>query len=179
MKGIKIFSESHIPAEYRNTPIGDFFRYHNLKSPQKPYDKAALLLVLCMDSRVEVDIPSGFAYVIRTGGCNIDPVEFNVSLAIAAGGVRDVLIVGHDDCCMAGLADKKDLVVKSLVELCSWSAAEAKEYFQSSQAAWEIKDERDFASSTAHRIRERYAGIRVAAGIYELATGKVTLLQSS
>jgi len=56
-KLIKIETESDIPAEYKDTPIGLLLRYHNLQEEFKQYKSAKLLIGMCMDNRKHLNIP--------------------------------------------------------------------------------------------------------------------------
>ena len=77
-KLIKIESKDDIFAEYRETPIGDLLEYHNLNSEYRIYDKAHLLIGMCMDNRKHLHIPENFAFIIRSGGANLRYSEFKV-----------------------------------------------------------------------------------------------------
>jgi carbonic anhydrase len=82
---ISINSIEDILPEYRKTPIGLLLEYHNLNRPFNTYDKAELLVGMCMDNRKHLNIPDNFAFIIRAGGANLRYSEFKVSYAIAVG----------------------------------------------------------------------------------------------
>lgn len=48
---LSIQSSDDILPEYRQTPIGLLLEYHNLNRPLDAYDKAQLLIGMCMDNR--------------------------------------------------------------------------------------------------------------------------------
>ena len=68
---ISVSKVNDIPPEYRETPIGILFEYHNLNHPLDDYTKAHLLIGMCMDNRKRLRIPDNFAYIIRSGGANL------------------------------------------------------------------------------------------------------------
>lgn len=112
----KINSLEDIPEKLRNTPVADLLSYHNLGAPFKQYDKADLLIGMCMDNRKQLRIPDKFAYIIRAGGANLRYSEFKVSYAIAIGGVRFIALMGHTQCGMVNLASRRDSFVEGMVK---------------------------------------------------------------
>ena len=64
---VKISATDDIPTEYRQTPIGLLLEYHNVNRPPDSFDKAQLLIGMCMDNRKHLHIPDNFAFIIRSG----------------------------------------------------------------------------------------------------------------
>ena len=111
---LPISTSSDIPLHYQDTPIGLLFEYHNLHRLPDVYNKAALLIGMCMDNRKRLRIPDNFAYVIRAGGANLRYSEFKVSFAIAIGGVKAIALVGHNNCGMVkGIHKKRTICGRS------------------------------------------------------------------
>ena len=104
------------PQSTVDTPIGFLLEYHNLNRPFDNYTQAPLLIGMCMDNRKRLRIPDNFAYIIRTGGANLRYNEFQVSYAIAVGGVNSIALIGHKNCGMVNLIARKEQFVKWLVE---------------------------------------------------------------
>ena len=69
-----------------------------------------------MDSHKRLRQPENFAYIIRTGGANLRDSEFEVSYAIAVGGVTAIALIGHTHCGMVNLISKRESFVQGLVE---------------------------------------------------------------
>lgn len=65
---LKVQNKDDIPEPWQNPPIGPLLQYHNLGRPPDPYEKAQLLVSMCMDNRKSLKISDKFAYIIRTGG---------------------------------------------------------------------------------------------------------------
>lgn len=151
-----------IVPEHRDTPIGRLLAYHNLGAPFDDYDRAELLIGMCMDHRKSLRVPENFAYVLRTGGGNLRHSEFEVSFAIAVGGVRAIALIGHSDCGMAGVSERREVFVEGMVENAGWDAAEAEAYFEGFAPEYEIGDAVEFTVSEAKRLRLRYPGVLVA-----------------
>jgi carbonic anhydrase len=175
-KLIHISSEQDIPVIYKDTPIGLLLQYHNLNKPFPKYERAEMLIAMCMDNRKHLHIPENFAYIIRTGGANLRYSEFRVSYAISVGGVKAIGLIGHNNCGMVNLMARKDLIIQGLVENAGWTAAEAEEHFYHHEPFHEIGNEIDFVSAEAKRIRLRYPKILVAPMLYNVENNKISLV---
>ena len=107
---INIQSVEDIPSEFRDTPIGLLFKYHNLGKSLEAYEKPQILIGMCIDNRKRLIIPDNFAYVIRSGGANLRYSKFALSYSIAIGNVLHIALIGHNNCGMSSLASKKILL---------------------------------------------------------------------
>ena len=67
---IPINSSTDIFPEYLSTPIAKLLEYHNLDHDLDRYERAELLVGMCMDNRKQLRLPDNFAYVLRTSGPN-------------------------------------------------------------------------------------------------------------
>lgn len=163
-------SEDIFPA-YRDTPIGQLLEYHNLQRAYDSYSRAQMLIGMCMDNRKHLHIPDNFAYIIRAGGANLRHSEFKVSYAIAVGGARAIALIGHDQCGMVNLEERRELFVSGLVENAGWDRTRAEEHFEQFAPTFEIENEVDFVLSEAVRLRGLYPKIQVAPMIYLVGDG--------
>lgn len=176
---IDIWSNTDIPASYRDTPLGDLLRYHDLRAPMPARaEKPELLIGMCMDSRKHLRIPDNYAFILRTGGANLRQSEFRVSYAIGVGGVRFIAVIGHTNCGMSGLAARREQFVKGLVEV-GWDRPEAEEQFDTSLPTHEVGAEIDFVVSEARRLRALYPKVRVAPMIYRVEDDRICAVQES
>src|SRR3990172_8626054 len=100
---IAVKSESDMPAAYRGTPVSRLFMYHKLDGGGGTHEKPEVLIIMCMDSRQRMRLPRNFAFFIRNAGARVEETMFDISFAIAVGGVEAVAVVGHTDCRMVGL----------------------------------------------------------------------------
>ena len=163
-----IESLSDIAPEVRGTPIEDFLRYHNLGATHSPYSQAEVLVGMCMDHRERLSIPENFAYIIRSAGCNLRYSEFQISYAIAIGGVSAIALVGHTNCEMVNLMNRRELFISRLVQRGGWQREWAEAHFMNSVAMFEIGNEIDFLVAEAQRLRVRYPTIPVVPLIYRM-----------
>lgn len=173
---IEIKTEADIPERWRGTPIGDLLRYHALGAPLPPRaEKPELLIGMCMDSRKHLRIPDNFAFILRTGGANLRLSEFRVSYAIAVGGVRAIAIMGHTNCGMSGLKNRREPFIAGLMEA-GWSRKEAEIHFDQHAPSHEIGAEVEFIVAEAKRLRSLYPKVLVAPLLYRIEDNSVVLL---
>ncbi|HWQ82705.1 MAG TPA: carbonic anhydrase [Ignavibacteria bacterium] len=170
---ISIGKVSDISEDYRNTPIGDLLEYHNLEKKFETYEKAEILIGMCMDNRKHLHIPDNFAFIIRAGGANLRYSEFKVSYAIAIGGVRHIALIGHTNCGMVNLESRKNDFIDGLVKNAGWDVGKAKEHFENNAAKFEIGNEVEFIKSETIRLREQYRGVIVAPLLYRVEDNKL------
>jgi carbonic anhydrase len=158
-----------ILVPYRGTPLEAFLRYHNLREPLPPTTtRAHLLVAMCMDHRKDLTIPKEFAFVLRAAGGNMRDHEFDISYAVAIGGVTTLALLAHTDCGMAHVTAKRRPFVRGLVERAGWSEARAAAHFDESAARYELGDPLAFVAAEARRIRGLYPGLLVAPFLYRV-----------
>ncbi|EJO5346621.1 carbonic anhydrase [Clostridium botulinum] len=165
---IKVENVNDILPIYKNTPIEKLLKYHNLGYKCDECNKAELLVGMCMDNRKQLNIPNNFAYILRTGGGNLRYSEFKISYAIAVGGVKVLALIGHNNCGMVNLINKKEKFIDGLVLNAGWNREQAKEHFMSFAPMFEIENEIGFVVSETKRLRARYPKILVAPLFYNV-----------
>jgi len=175
-KLLSIQSKEDILPEYQHTPIGLLLEYHNLDRPHETYDKAELLVAMCMDNRKHLHMPDNFAFIIRSGGANLRYSEFKVSFAVAIGQVRHIALIGHNHCGMVNLISRKKEFINGLVET-GWEKERAEEHFTHYEPMYEIGSETDFILSETKRLRYRYPNIKIAPMLYLVEDNKLYLIK--
>jgi len=168
-----------IPPEMRDTPIGLFLQYHNLGRPFDSYDRAQMLIGMCMDSRKHLRIPDNFAFIIRTGGANLRYADFKVSYAIGVGGARAIALVGHTNCGMCGLAKRQEQFVQGMIENAGWERQRAVDHFNAFAPMFELGNETDFVVEEAERLNRRYPKIPVVPMIYKVEDNRLYLVRGA
>jgi len=160
--------EAILPA-YRGTPIERLLRHHNLGQEQPRTDRRAELLIsMCMDHRKYLMLPTEFAFVLRSAGGNLQGREFELSFAIAVGGVRTIALLAHTDCRMTRVTGMRDAFVSGLVERGGWAADDAAAQFDRHAERYEIGDAVEFVCSEVDRLRRLYPGVQVAPLLYRV-----------
>lgn len=173
---IDIKAKKDIPGEYRGTAVELFLEYHNLGRKLEDHEKAELLIGMCMDSRLILNIPANFAYVLRTGGANMRDLEFNISYAIAVEDIKYLIVLGHTNCAMINLMSKKDEFIKGLVDSGGWERYLAEEHFYQSEPVFEIKNEVDFVIKETKRLRLKYRNVTVVPMIYRVKNNRIYII---
>ncbi len=73
---------------------------HNHQVAFAPFTRPALAVVTCMDFRIRLRMPENFAFVLRTGGANPEPVEAYLAFSVARMGIGAIALISHTDCAM-------------------------------------------------------------------------------
>ena len=166
---IPVDSPSDILPAYRRTPIEWLLRYHNLSAPQPSTSgRAELLVGMCMDDRKDLVIPNEFAFVLRAAGGNFRDHAFDISYAVAVGGVTAIALLAHTDCGMVRVRQKRAAFIRGLVERGGWDASRAAEHFDELVARYEIDDAVAFAIHETSRLRGAYPAVLVAPLLYRV-----------
>jgi carbonic anhydrase len=175
---IDVENVADIPPLLRDTPAARLLEYHNLGRKLDVYDRAELLIGMCMDHRKQLRIPDQFAYILRAGGGNMKPSAFKVSYAIAVGGVRAVALIGHTECGMSRLSSRREEFIAGLVDV-GWKREEAVLHFDRFAPEFEIGDPVDFVSHEARRLADRYPAVTVTAMMYRVEDGRLYLVREA
>lgn len=176
---LAINTVDNILPEYRQTPIGLLLEYHNLNRPLDAYDRAQILIGMCMDNRKHLHIPDNFAFIIRSGGANLRYSEFKVSYAIGVGKVSHIALIGHNNCGMVNLIARKNEFIEGLVNSAGWERDRAEEHFFHFAPMFEIGSEIDFILSETKRLRLRYPKIQIAPIFYLVEDNRLYLIKES
>ncbi|MFH1837683.1 MAG: carbonic anhydrase [Candidatus Omnitrophota bacterium] len=176
---IPIQSKNDIPSEYKDTPIGLLLEYHNFGRPDDVYTDPQLLIGMCMDNRKRLHFPENFAFIIRTGGADLRYSEFKVSYALAVGGVKYIVLIGHDQCGMVDLVSRREQFIQGLVEGAGWDRPAAEKHFDHFVPLFEIGNEIDFVLSEATRLRSKYPKIKVVPLIYRIKDNRLYMIKGN
>lgn len=174
-----ILKPEDISTKYRGTPIGLLLEYHNLNRSFESFEKAQMLIGMCMDNRKHLNIPKKFAYIIRTGGANLRYSEFHISFAIAVGGIRYIAVIGHDKCGMVNLNIKKDSFISGLVDGAGWEKQSAEDHFNCFAPLYEIGNEIDFTLYEVKMLRARYPHVTVVPMLYMVDDNLLYLIKEN
>lgn len=176
-KLIEVNSVEDILPDYRKTPISLLLEYHNLNRKFCSYETPQMLIGMCMDNRKNLWIPENFAFIIRSGGANLFYHEFQVSYSIGVGGVRHIALIGHNDCGMVHLEERKDQFIHGMEKNAGWKMETAQMHFENLSPFFEIGNAVDFLVAEANRLRRRYPKVIVAPLFYNVDIGKVLQIQ--
>jgi carbonic anhydrase len=175
---VSVTSSEAIPDSYHGTPIGDLLRFHNLKDQaDEDYVSAQILIGMCMDNRKQLAIPPNFAFIIRSGGVNLRFMEFQVTYALAIGGVKAIALIAHNQCGMVNLMARKDRFIRNLVRDHGWEQETAEEYFMNFAPMFEVGNEIDFIISEAQRLRRKFSTVLITPMMYRVEDNLLYLLR--
>lgn len=147
---------------------------------QEPF--AAVLA--CADSRVPVELvfdqTIGHLFVTRVAGNIVTPeIIGSLEYGVAVLGVKALLVLGHSSCGAVKAAMKADAVPGQISSLYPhlWQAVEQSDgnLDKAIEASAKIQAELLRTSSTVIRDAVKAGKLKVASGVYDLATGKVRL----
>jgi carbonic anhydrase len=157
-----------LPA-YARTPVEWLLRYHNLAEPlPSPTGRAQLLVGMCMDDRKDLVIPNEFPFVLRAAGGNLRDHEFDISYAVAIGGVTAIALLAHTDCGMVRVRQKRASFIGGLVVRGGWDESRAAEHFDHCVPQYEISDAVEFVVEEANRLKAAYPALLVAPLLYRV-----------
>ncbi|MCW3489183.1 carbonic anhydrase [Dethiobacter alkaliphilus] len=168
--------EADIPPEYRQNPVGELIRYHNLGAVHKKYRQPEILIGKCMDYRVQLRTPPAFAYKLRSGGCNLNSNDFQVAYAVAVGGVKAIALIGHTDCGMVRLEEKREKFIQGFLTQSDCTHEEAASFFDQHAAANSLCRESDILFEEANRYRSWFPRLPVAVMLYKVNDSQLYLL---
>ena len=163
--------ETDILNPYQGTPIAAWLRYHNLGEGPHAYDSPQLLIVTCIDYRIHLQLPKQFAYVLRLAGANLRHREFDLACVLAFAGIRHVCLVGHTDCAMESLKDKREVFASGLQRVGGWSKTRAELQFDLCAPRLNLPNVIDFILFEGAWLERRFPGILVAPLIYDVKDG--------
>jgi carbonic anhydrase len=148
---------------------------------QEPF--AAVLA--CADSRVPVELifdqTIGHIFVTRVAGNFVTPeIVASLEYAVAVLGIKALLVIGHSSCGAVKAAMKSDAVPGQISALYQHIQPAVQQsggdLNKAIEANARIQTELLRTSSTVIRDAVKAGKLKVAAGVYSLSTGKVSLL---
>ena len=163
-----ITKEADIPKILLGTPFEELIKYHNLKKTINKCEKAQMVIVTCMDYRVNLHVPEQFAYVVRTAGANIKGLEFSIAFASSMAKLNHVAVIGHTNCGMVKLHTKEEKVVCGLVENVGFSKDEASKHFNECKNSFGIDHEASFVIDQCKALDKKYPKVTFIPFIYKV-----------
>lgn len=157
---VEMTSTHEIPARWRGTPIEHYIQAQNLGYPLHPSETPQILISTCIEFRYALPIPAKFAYVIRTAGGRLVGQEFAVAYALTRG-VRNILLIAHDDCGMAKVRNNRPELTKALTDQ-GWSQEVAAKFVAHHCENDAIVDELESLETEYHRLKRIFRDVHVA-----------------
>lgn len=153
-------TKDDIPEEWRGTAIEAFILSQNFGWPVQPSGQPELLIATCIEFRYALPIPRMYAYVIRRASGRVIGSEFSVGYTLAKG-VKNLILIGHNDCGMSKMSDNAPSVVAAFVEQ-GWSKEAAENYVKKHGTRHAIEDELDSLEDEYLRVKTLFPKINIA-----------------
>lgn len=160
---VPVRSEADILPEWRETPVGELLRIHNLGTPASRVEGPRLLIARCLEHHASLRLPADFAVTVFSGAASLKRMPFKASWAVGVAGVRAIALVAHGPCGMTGLTTRREEFVQRLVEVGGWARSAAEQHFDHWSDLFEVEDAADFVLAEARRLAARYPRLPVAA----------------
>lgn len=166
-------------SRYVGTPIEELLLFHNGgKDASVICENPQLIVSVCMDQRISLHLPAGFAYTLRTPGGRLQGLEFAISYAIAMGGVQTLAIIGHTDCAMTKIKEVKKRFVRRLDAWhTQWSAKDALRHFNQWAPVFYIENIEDHVWAQAVWMSDIFPDLLIAPMIYRVEDHRLYLLE--
>jgi carbonic anhydrase len=166
-------TEADILPAWRDTPVGDLLRFHNLDAPHRDFSQPALVLGTCMEIRQSLALPPGFAHVLRTAAASLKRVPFDVSWGIGIAGAGAIALVGHTGCGMVNLRQHREDFVTRLMAVGGWERPAAEQHFDHWSDLFEVEDPAAFLLAETRRLESRYPRLLVAPLLLDTDSGRL------
>lgn len=171
---VPVAAESDIFPPYRGTPIGDLLINHNLRPVIDPVGEPRLVVATCMDHRVNLNMPVGFALILRTAGASVEPLVFNVLAAMAVRDIRAVAIIGHSDCAMLDVERHRQKFIATATELGTMSEAEAAKLFEKGASRFGFENSIAQTLAQCEHLHKVVPGALIAPLSFDVKTGALS-----
>jgi len=167
-----VCEEKDILDTYRSTAVGDLLRCHNLGGTHGVYSAPQLLIATCMDFRIQLRIPTRFAFVLRTAGANVDRLQFDAAFAIGVAKVGAIAVIGHHECAMGDVTNRRDDFVNGL-ESHGWKRDRAEALFDANAPRIGFNCLEQRVVDQADHFREHFPDLLVAPLVYSVEDHKL------
>ena len=170
-----VTSPEDVCEQYRGTPIEALLLAQNLGQDLECPRAPDLIIATCIDPRIDLRVPIGRAYVIRTAGVNLkNHAVFPFAYLTAVLGIRHVALIAHDDCAMVGLCARRQEFIERLAERPGCHGPSAGMFFDRYADFWNVPDAIAVVRNHAPDIVHRCGGaVVVAPLLYTVCDGRL------
>ena len=173
-----VHARGDILPPYRGTPIGELLRAHALRARIEAGAAPELLVVTCMDHRVRLSLPPGFAFEVRTAGACFEPVRSNIAFAVAVAGIRHLAIIGHTDCAMGVAHERGGAMVDHLVSAEGWSPEDAAAEHAGLCAGFALEEVMQTTLERARELARAFPSCLVAPLLYDVGEHALSQIET-
>jgi len=127
-----------------------------------------MFIAMCIDHRKRLNIPHEFAFILRTAGTRLLGNEFELSFAIAIGGVSTIALIGHTQCGMTKVFEQREQFIDGLVERGGVTPQIACEHFDALAPRYAITSPVDSILHKAKVVQKHLPDVLVAPLLYRV-----------
>ena len=162
-----------IPARWQGTPIEKFILAHNKGQQFETVGIPELMIVTCIDYRINLRLPEHFAFVLRRAAASLSGLEFNLSYALSKG-VEHLAILAHSDCAMTRVSDHRAPILNELIRH-GWQEPHAESFVDEQAEHYAIAGELDALRSESKRISCMFNKLEVAPLFLDLEENRIVV----
>lgn len=176
-KLISILKAADIPNNLISTPFEVLLQSHNLEHIYNSFEKPKLIILTCIDYRINLHLPENFAYIIRLAGANVDNSEFSLLFSLAYSGIKYVAVLHHTDCAMSKLQAIEDKIFAGLTKNLKMTSEKAKSYIKNNFPNYKLNNEILSATTTANKLTKSYSEVKFLPLIYNVENQKIYIIK--
>jgi carbonic anhydrase len=157
------------------TAIEKLLEYHNKSFATEHYEEAEILIITCLDSRIDLQVPKKFAFTIRIAGANPKAVMPNIAFVVSRG-IKSIAIIGHTDCAMSDETKVRETFSQGhhSVDLPS---EKVEEYFKLNILPSVFSDLNENLKENKKYLKSKFPEINIQAMIYDTETHALNLVK--
>ncbi len=159
------------------TPNQKLLEHHNKSIPPQSYDSPELLVITCIDYRIDLQVPKKFAFIVRTAGADPRIVESNIAFVISSG-IKSVALIGHTKCAMSNEPQTRASFSEGYhsTDLQDKDSGDINEYFNDKILPSMFQDLNKNLTDNRDYLQSMYPEVDVRAMIYDVDSHDLSLI---
>jgi len=157
------------------TATEKLLEYHNKSLTTEHYDDAEILIITCLDNRIDLHIPKKFAFTIRIAGANPKSVMPNIAFIISRG-IKSIALIGHTDCAMSDEAKIKETFFQGYHSI-DLPGEKVEEYFKLNILPSIFTDLNENLKENKKYLKSKFPELNIQAMIYDIETHVLNLVK--
>lgn len=149
--------------------------YHHKSIVTEHCEDPEILVITCLDNRIDLQTPKKFAFTIRIAGANPKSVEASIAFIISRG-IRSIALIGHTDCAMSGVEKAKETFSQGHHPNDLQSGG-VEDYFNKNLLPSIFSDLNENLKENRNYLKSKYPEIDIKAMIYDVETHTLRMVQ--
>lgn len=176
---VPVRRQQDILPSYLGSPIEALLGCHNFERRPGTVAMPQMIVVTCMDHRIALTLPERFAFVLRTGGANVEPVLFNIACAMAINDIRTIAVIGHSDCAMVDVARHHECFMQTAADFTSMTPLQLEQIFDQGAREFGCTDAVTNTLRQCARLREFLPGSLICPLFYDVADNMLYQIETA